>query len=58
MGLALTIIGVGAILGLSLLADALVDATTYAIAIGVIGGLNVAGGTWQLLGYSGGGGRS
>lgn len=58
IGVALTIIGVGAILALSLLADALVDATTYAIAIGAIGLLNMAGGTWQLRGYSGGGGRS
>lgn len=47
-GLALTIVGAGVILALSLRVDALVDATTYAIAIGAIGVLNVARGAWQL----------
>lgn len=49
VGLALTVIAAGAILALSLRVDALVDATTYAVAIAAIGALNVAGGAWQLL---------
>lgn len=47
-GPALTIVGAGAILALSLRADALVDATTYAIAVGAVGVVNVAGGVWRL----------
>lgn len=47
-GLALTIVGAGAILALSLRADMLVDATTYAIAVAAVGVVNVAGGAWQL----------
>ncbi len=47
-GLALTIVGAGIVLALSLRVDALVDATTYAVAIGAVGTLNVAGGGWQL----------
>ncbi len=49
-GLALTVVGAGLILALSPRADALVDATTYAIAIAVVGALNIAGGGWQLVG--------
>jgi len=47
-GLALTIVGAGAILALSLRTEAFVDATTYAVAVGTVGVLNVAGGAWQL----------
>lgn len=47
-GLALTIVGAGAILALSPRSDALVDATTYAVAVGAVGVLNVAAGAWQL----------
>jgi len=47
-GLALTIVGAGLLLALSPRADALVDATTYAIAVGLVGVLNVAAGAWLL----------
>jgi|GEM_PF-2570800 len=53
-GLALTVVGAGLLLALSPRADALVDATTYVIAIAVVGALNAAAGAWQLLA----GGRS
>lgn len=48
-GLALTVVGAGVILALSPRVDSLVDATTYAIAIAVVGALNATGGAWQLL---------
>lgn len=47
-GLALTIVGAGAILALSLRADVLLDATTYAVTVAAVGVVNVAGGAWQL----------
>ncbi len=46
-GLALTIVGAGVVLALSPRVDALLDASTYALAIAVVGALNVAGGAWQ-----------
>lgn len=46
-GLALTILGAGLILALSPRVDAFVDATTYAVAVAVVGLLNVAGGIWR-----------
>lgn len=47
LGLGLTIAGSGLVLALSARADALVDATTYAIALGVVGALNIGLGAWQ-----------
>ncbi len=48
LGLGLTIAGAGLVFALSPRADALVDATTYALAVAVIGLLNIAGGGWQF----------
>ena len=50
LGLSLAIVGAGLMLALSPRADALLDASIYAIAIAVVGALNAAGGAWQLLG--------
>jgi hypothetical protein len=47
-GLGLTIAGAGAVLALSPRIDALLDASTYALVIAVVGALNVAGGAWGL----------
>jgi len=48
VGVALTIVGAGVFLALSVRVDALVDASTYALAVGMVGALNVGGGAWQL----------
>ena len=48
VGVALTIVGAGVFLALSVRVDALVDASTYALAVGVVGALIVGGGAWQL----------
>lgn len=47
-GLGLTIAAAGAVLALSPRIDALLDASTYALAIAAVGALNVAGGAWGL----------
>lgn len=59
LGLALTIAGGGLVLALTPRYDALDDATTYAVALGAVGVLNLAGGLYGL-GSRGGGlpGRS
>lgn len=47
-GLAATVAASGLILALSPKADALTDATTFAIALGLVGVLNLAGGAYSL----------
>ncbi len=47
LGLGLTIVGAGVLLALSPRVDAVVDATTYALVVALVGALNLAGGTWQ-----------
>jgi len=47
-GLGLTIAASGLVLAFSSRADALVDATTYAAALGLVAALTAIGGAWQL----------
>lgn len=48
-GFAIVVASAGLVLALSPRLDALVDATTYAVALAAVGVLNIAGGAWQLL---------
>lgn len=49
LGLGITIAGAGLTLALTPRVEALDDANTYAIALGLVGALNLAGGLFQLV---------